>query len=348
MPSLRFLFYQWPLRTSSWPIPLLCWIMLSSCESSYHGKIMGVNGTINVERSGDWLTHEHILVDFIGADQAGKRRWNPRDVEIKMLPYLLKIESLNIQTFVDATPNFLGRDVALLQDMAIASRLNIITNTGLYAAVDYKYLPEYAFEETAQQLADRWIDELRIGIDGTSVRPGFIKISVNAHQPLKALDRKIVIAAGLAHQATGLTIASHTGPAHAAFEQLEILDSLGVAPEAFIWVHAQQEENPANYKKAAEMGCWISLDGWGWEQKQHYQKLRYAQKHGLIDRLLISHDGGWYDPSQPDAHVTPYSYIPKQLVAQMKTDGFDINDIHKLLHDNPIKAFTIQKRLINK
>ncbi len=325
-------------------MPILL-VIFSSCEPEYYGQILGVNGIINSQRSGNWLTHEHILVDFSGAASTNGKNWDIADVKDKMLPHLLKTESLNIQTFVDATPNFLGRDVALLQEMATSSRLNIITNTGLYAAVDYKYLPEYAFEETAQQLADRWIAELRAGIEGTSIRPGFIKISVNANQPLKSLDRKIVIAAGLAHKETGLTIASHTGPAHAAFEQLSILDSMGVAPEAFIWVHAQQEDNLENYKKAAELGCWISLDGWGWERDEHYRKLLYLRRNGLLSNLLISHDAGWYDPAKPQAKVATYDYIPKQLVARMKSDGFDIKEVHRLLHDNPIKAFTILRRL---
>lgn len=347
MPSFRLPYSPFLSKTPRFSLWLLTivWLIFSSCEPAYYGKVLGVNGVINSERSGDWLPHEHLLVDFIGAENTGAHRWNQQQVIDKMLPYLLKIESLNIKTFVDATPNFLGRDVKLLQELAVASRLNIITNTGLYAAVDYKYLPEYALEETARQLADRWIAELHDGIDDTGIRPGFIKISINAHQPLKTMDRKIVIAAGLAHKETGLTIASHTGPAYAAFEQLEILDSLGVAPEAFIWVHAQQEENLENYKKAAEMGCWISLDGWGWEHEDHYRKLLFARRHKILDNFLISHDAGWFDPAKPDAKVVPYSYIPKQLIPRMKSDGFEIKEMHKLLHFNPIKAFTIERRL---
>ncbi len=318
---------------------------LIACEPDYYGEVLGVKGVIDSERSGNWLTHEHILVDFIGAEMTGSHRWNPIDVRHKMLPYLLKAESVNIQTFVDATPNYLGRDPELLRELASDSRLNIITNTGLYAAREYKYLPEYAFEETAEQLANRWIKELTDGIGETGIRPGFIKISVNADQPLKPLDKKIVIAAGLTHIETGLTIASHTGPAHAAFEQLDILDSLGVSSKAFIWVHAQQEEDYSSYKEAAARGCWISLDGWGWEQNDHYKRLIYFKTNKLMDQLLISHDAGWYDPSNPESKVTPYNYIPKDLVPKMKYDGFDIAEIHQILHFNPINAFIIQRRL---
>ena len=67
----------------------------------------------------------------------------------------------------------------------------------------------------------------------------------------------------LTHLATGMTIASHTGPEKPAFEQIEILKKNGVDPSAFIWVHAQQAP-PGKNIEAAKSGAWISLDtGWG-------------------------------------------------------------------------------------
>ena len=78
---------------------------------------------------------------------------------------------------------------------------------------------------------------------------------------LSDLHKKLVTAAARTHLKTGLTIASHTGPAVPAFEQLEILKNEGVSPEAFIWVHAQSEKDISNHVKAAAMGCWIGLDG---------------------------------------------------------------------------------------
>ena len=81
---------------------------------------------------------------------------------------------------MECTPAFLGSDVRLLKMLSEKTKVQIITNTGYYGAVDNKYLPPWAFTETAEQLAQRWIDDFEFGIDGTNVRPGFIKISVDA------------------------------------------------------------------------------------------------------------------------------------------------------------------------
>src|SRR5690606_7488415 len=113
-----------------------------------------------------------------------------------------------------------------------ATQIQLITNTGYYGASDNKYLPAHAYSETAEELAERWIGEWEKGIDGTGIRPGFIKIGVNSSS-LSPLHSKLVTAAAQTHLQTGLVIASHTGPALPAFEQIQLVEELGVAAEAF-------------------------------------------------------------------------------------------------------------------
>ncbi|MEO7653179.1 MAG: phosphotriesterase, partial [Bryobacteraceae bacterium] len=165
------------------------------------------------------LVHEHVMVDFRGADQAHPGPYDPEAVFRIAKPKLDDIYKLGCRRFQDATPNFLGRDTKLLRKLADATGLEIWTNTGLYAARDHKFLPAYAKPETAEQIAARWTAEFRNGVDG--MKPGFIKIGVN-RAPLGDLDRKIVRAAAICSKQTGLTIASHTaGSGPAAIEQLQ-------------------------------------------------------------------------------------------------------------------------------
>ncbi len=153
-----------------------------------------------------------------------------------------------------------GQGSCITQNSFGFSGLNIITNTGYYGAVNNKFIPGYAFNESADQIAGRWTKEWEEGIEGTGIKPGFIKIGVNGG-PLSDMHKKLISAAARTHLKTGLVIASHTGPAVPAFEQIEILKDEGVSPEAFIWVHAQSEKDPANRIKAAQVGC---MDWPGW------------------------------------------------------------------------------------
>ena len=120
--------------------------------------------------------------------------------------------------------------------------------------MDGKYLPDYVFSESAEQLATRWIAEFENGIEDPQIKPGFIKISINAESPFRQVDAKLVRAAGLTHQKTGLRIASHTGAWFAAEQKVAILQELGIDSFAFLRVQAQEETDFPNFKKAADLG----------------------------------------------------------------------------------------------
>jgi len=307
--------------------------------------IMTVTGPIGADQLGTSLIHEHILVDFIGAAKYDPQRWNDDDVVKKVLPYLQEVKNAGCKTIVDCTPNYLGRDVQLLQRLSKQSGLSIITNTGYYGGSDEKFLPPQVFTESANELANRWIAEWEKGIDGTGIKPGFMKISVNPGH-LSQASRKLTEAAAKTHLRTGLTIASHTGPAIAAFEEIEILKSQGVSPEAFIWVHAQTETNFDEYLKAVRTGTWVSLDGVADSNIQEYVlNLVRLKKEKSLHRILISHDAGWYEPGKPDGgNFRKYTSIFSQLIPSLKEKGFTNKDIEQLLVVNPREAFAVRVR----
>jgi len=210
-----------------------------SCQQKQH-EIMTVTGLIPAEQMGMTLAHEHVLVDFIGADSTGYYRWDKNKVIKKVTPYLTQAKEFGVKTLIECTPAYLGRDPVLLARLSKEAGLIVLTNTGLYGAKNNKFIPKYAFKESADELAERWINEWKNGIEDTNIRPGFIKIAVDHTDTLSTIHRKIVRAAAKTHLETGLTIVSHTGPEKPAFEQLSILGEEGVAPAAFVWTHAQR------------------------------------------------------------------------------------------------------------
>ncbi len=307
--------------------------------------IQTVTGAIQPAQMGLTLIHEHILVDFIGAAQYRADRWSRSAVVTKMLPYLRELKALSCQTLVECTPAYLGRDPLLLKMLAVGSGLQILTNTGYYGAVQNKFLPAHAFTETANQLAARWIREFRKGIEDTGIKPGFIKISVEPGN-LSELHRKLMTAAARTHLKTGLVIASHTGFATPAFEQIELLKQEGVHPRAFIWVHAQNEPNKDKYIEAAAEGAWVSLDGLEEKNAEEYLKLlQFMKDRKMWHRTLLSHDAGWYKPNEPESNdFRSYTVVFKKLIPMMKENDFSAEEINQLLIRNPAEAFEIRIR----
>jgi len=310
-------------------------------------QVMTVTGPVPAANLGVTLPHEHVMVDFIGADQVSRDRYDPQEVFRAVLPHLAQIRQLGCRSLVECTPAFLGRDATLLRRLAGASGLQIITNTGYYSAVDGKYLPAHAYTETAGQLAARWLREWREGIDGTGIRPGFMKISVDK-APLKDYNRKIVQAAALAHRESGLTIAAHTGNGAAALEEIALVRDNGVAGEAFIWVHAQNETDPKVHLEALRLGAWVEFDGLNPQNVLEYVAvLRTMKKAGYLRKILVSHDAGWYRVGEPGGgKYRSHDTLFAQLRPALPKAGFTRREIDGLLVDNPREAFAVRVRAL--
>lgn len=318
------------------------------CITETPDMVITVTGEISPDKLGVTLPHEHVLVDFIGAEFSEQARYNRDDAFQVILPHIVEIRNLGVKTFVECTPKYLGRDPLLLKSLSEATGVQFITNTGFYGAGQNKFIPEPVLRMPAEAIAAFWIAEFRQGIDGTGIRPGFIKIGVD-RSSLSDFHRTLVRAAALAHKATGLTIMSHTGPALPAFEQLGILEQEGVTPNAFIWTHAQDEKDPAKHVEAAGRGAWISLDAFGRgpdKVREIVGMVVNLKKNNVLHKLLLSQDTGWFDPDKPGGeNYQPHTQIFEELIPALNQAGITDADIHKVLEVNPGKAFTVRYRV---
>ncbi|MGI9551136.1 MAG: hypothetical protein ACR2MT_08045, partial [Aurantibacter sp.] len=222
-------------------------------------QIMTVNGAIKSQEMGLVLIHEHIMVDWIGADSTGYHRWDQNEIVERALPYLKELKDYGVTTFLDCTPAYLGRDPYVLKKLSDSSGIHILTNTGYYGSGNNKFIPKNAMKASPNVIAAHWVEEYDRGIDGSGIRPGFIKISVENQDNLSKMHENLVRAAALTHLETGLTIVSHTGTDGPALAQLKVLNDMGVSPSAFVWTHAQNG-TMNGYLQAADLGAWISLD----------------------------------------------------------------------------------------
>jgi phosphotriesterase-related protein len=280
------------------------------------------------------LTHEHILVDFIGAGQASPSRYNADEVFAAAKPKLEEVKKYGCRRILECTPAYLGRDPRLLKRLEEATGVELWTNTGLYAAANHKFLPPYVATESPLALAKRWIAEARNGVDG--VKPRFIKIGVN-NAPLHELDRKVVEAGAIASLETGLTVACHTsGGGPAAEQTIEILLSRKLPLEKYVWVHAQNEKDNQYFLRAARAGAWVSFDGLNAKSHQrHWQAYFWMLNDSLLARTLLSHDSGWYRVGEPGGgQFNGFTYIYEQFLP-LVAPGFR----ELLMVTNPVRAF---------
>lgn len=234
----------------------------------------------------------------------------------------------------------MGKDAELLAKFSKASGIHILTNTGLYKE---PHLPKFAFEYSADQLAELWVKEILEGVDDTCIKAGFIKIAVNPGT-IVPIQQKIVRAAARCSLAIGAAVACHTGSGIATMHLLKILNEEGLENNRLIVVHADAEENIEYHLEISKQGAWVEYDGLSRNTSGKILKLlKFIIDHGFEEQILLSQDAGWYNVGQPrGGNIRGYEYLIEDFVPLVKKNEFSQNLIDKIIVKNPAKAFQIE------
>ncbi len=327
-----------PLIIGRFVLPALFFIFLQPSPILGQETMPTVNGPILIERLGFALTHEHIMSNF-GKDQSETSQYNEEALFKQVVPYLKKLKSLGANSIFDCTTAYFGRRVDLLQRISDSTGIQLITNTGFYGAANDRYIPPFAYEASAQKISKIWIAEFQKGIDGTEVKPGFIKLAFDEGPPSK-IDTKLFIAGILTHLKTGLTLAVHTGDnLEAVNQQLRLLEEYKVSPSAWVWVHANKVSDVDVLLNTASKGAWISLDGVNTSNIQELlNAITQFKSQNLLYKILLSHDGNGFPRGGP---IREFEAISKKLIPAMRTHGFTEKEINQIMVQNPKNAFRI-------
>ncbi|MHC4167678.1 MAG: phosphotriesterase family protein, partial [Planctomycetota bacterium] len=156
---------------------------------------------------------------------------------------------------------------------------------------------------------------------------------------------RILRAAGRAANETGAAIASHTPTGSNAIRQVDILRSISPTTR-FIWVHAQNESNRNIHRQVAARGGYIEFDNLGWNPGQdsaHIAAIEELLDAGYGDRILLSHDAGWYRPGVLSGGTQkPYTYLVDTFIPKLRSAGVDDATIRMITEINPVRAFAFR------
>jgi phosphotriesterase-related protein len=303
-----------------------------------------VTGPIDGDSLGLILPHEHLVTDLRTPDQPGQGEADPDDVVRVMGPHLDDARDAGITALVECSPPGVGQNPAAIQALANYCSLALIMPTGLYRQ---QWIPADKLAMTDTQLTDWMIGEIADGIQGSDVRAGFIKMGVS-NEGITPDEARNLRAAARAARETGVIVASHTsGPlgGEHALEQLDILASQGLPGEQFNWVHAQHAD-VSYHVKAAQRGAYIGFDNLKPAEEDRYLALVLEAIHaGLAERILLSHDNGWYRPGEPDggaSQVRGFTYLVYGFLPRLRRKGVPDDLIKMMTETNPARAFRMR------
>ena len=108
------------------------------------------------------LEHEHILVDFIGADSTGYFRWNKDEVIRKALPFVMAAKKKALRPSLNVHLHTLDAIRFFLRNYSKNQVLNSLQNTGYYERGNNFLFPKFLYFQTQRQVAELWAESLKM------------------------------------------------------------------------------------------------------------------------------------------------------------------------------------------
>src|SRR3954464_3040846 len=126
-----------------------------------------VQGNVDASSLGITLIHEHAR----SRAEAGAENWPGRyDAGAELEAALEAVNAAKdrgVQTIVDPTAMFGGRDVRFQRRVAEATGVQIVPCTGIYT---YDFLPHYFQNRSEDQIAELFVADIEQGVQDTDIK----------------------------------------------------------------------------------------------------------------------------------------------------------------------------------
>lgn len=304
--------------------------------------IYTLSGPVEAGSLGLILPHEHLFTDLRGPSVQGYAEGDPSAVANVVKPHLDEAAAAGVTALVECSTVGVGRNLPVLQSLSLVTPIKIVAPTGVYRDA---YIPSSLRDVEEAELAELWTRELSQGIEGTTIRAGFIKLAMSDDGP-RPLEVRNLRAAAKASQNTGAVIASHTIGGHVAMKEIDVLEQAGLDLHRFIWIHAQTEPNISILLDAARRGAFVELDSVGAPFQPQEDLIRTVIaliEAGYIDHILLSHDAGWYNPARPDGlpdeGYRGYTALTQEFIPALLRQGVTEEQVKLITVKNPANAF---------
>jgi phosphotriesterase-related protein len=265
-----------------------------------------VQGTVDAQELGVVLVHEHVRF----RDEAVAEEWPSRyDEQLELDAALVAVNAAKahgVQTIVDPTAMFGGRDVRFMKRVADETGVQIVACTGIYS---YDYLPHYFANRDVDVMADHFVEDIEVGIQGTEIKAAFLKCAADAAGVTENVE-KIHRAVARASVQTGASIMAHSMPAVGTGpRQVEIFKEEGVELAKVQIAHCGDSDDVAYIEGLIDSGVYVGLDRYGLEMYLPIDKRNAVAAEllarGHAERLMISQDFcasiDWFPPAAGEA-----------------------------------------------
>jgi phosphotriesterase-related protein len=209
---------------------------------------------MTIDRSGYTYAHEHLHIDLSGFKD---------NIDCRLDQYALirdemkTLMQLGVRNIIEMTNRYMGRNPQFMLDIMRDTGINVVACTGYYQDA---FFPEHVATRSVDALAQEMIDEIVIGIDGTSLKAGIIAEIGSSEGMITEREAKVFKAAARAHNETGRPISTHTSFSTMGLEQLALLKRESVDLSRVVVGHCDLKDNLENILRMIDLGAYVQFD----------------------------------------------------------------------------------------
>ena len=307
-------------------------------------------GALEPSTLGRINAHEHVIID--GGYTVLKEPDFRLDSVQRAVEELTRWRDAGGGAVIDTMPFGGGRNVRKLIQVSQATGVPIVAPTGFQKS-SY-YLPDHwqhRYDEAT--IAELLIAECRDGVDENNydgpvvkrspVKAGLIKVAGD-YQFVSETTRKLIRAAGRAHQVTGVPVLVHTEMGTAGHELLDLLEAAGVPPQRVMLCHIDRNPDLKVHKELAERGAFLEYDTPG---RIKYQSetvvinlMRDMFEAGFGANLLLGGDMARRSYWKAYGGGPGLEYLLTTFTPRLRAEGFSDEELNLVWRDNPVRWLT--------
>jgi len=312
-----------------------------------------VQGAVDADELGLVLAHEHVRF----RDEAVAVEWPERyDEQLELDAALVAVNAAKahgVQTIVDPTAMFGGRDVRFMKRIADETGVRIVACTGIYS---YDYLPHYFENRDVDVMADHFVEDIERGVQGTQIKAAFLKCAADAAGVTEHVE-KIHRAVARESVQTGASIMAHSMPAVGTGpRQVEIFKEEGVDMARVQIAHCGDSEDLDYIEGLIDSGVYVGLDRYGLEMYLPIDKRNATAaellRRGHAERLMISQDFcasiDWFPPEAAEVFESSgairnwsMTLVFEEVVPELRELGvMDDDTFRTIFTENPRRWLT--------
>jgi phosphotriesterase-related protein len=209
----------------------------------------------------------------------------------RIVGHLTQAREKGLRSMCDEGVAGLGRDIRFMQEISRQAGVRILAGTGFYT---FDELPPYFAGRDIDTMADAFVHDLEVGIQGSEVRAAFLKCATDAPGLTPGVE-KVLRACARAHRRTGAPIVTHTTAARRnGLDQLDVFDDEGVDAANVMIGHCGDTDDLEYLGRVLDRDALLGMDRFGMgdflSMERRLATVVALWERGFGDRMLLSQD----------------------------------------------------------